>query len=64
MKLKLNTPLETTDIKLIQAEKKNFSDLYDVAKDPQLWVQHNAKDRWQKEIIIITAPKAIRGRPP
>ncbi len=51
MKLKLNTPLETTDIKLIQAEKKNFSDLYDVAKDPQLWVQHNAKDRWQKEIF-------------
>ena len=49
--VKLIKPLEDETIKLVQVEKKHFSDLYNVAKDPKLWVQHNAKDRWQKEIF-------------
>ena len=51
MNLEFTTPLEDETIKLVQVEKKHFSDLYNVAKDPKLWDQHNAKDRWQKEIF-------------
>ena len=46
VKLKLIQPLEDETIKLIQAEKKHFEEMYDVAKDPKLWDQHDARDRW------------------
>ena len=51
VKLKLIQPLEDETIKLIQAEKKHFEEMYDVAKDPKLWDQHDARDRWKKEVF-------------
>ena len=47
--LKLNNPLEDDTIKLVQTEKIHFEEMYEVAKDPLLWEQHNKKERWQKD---------------
>ena len=51
IKLKLIQPLENNNFKLIQAEQKHFSEMYGVAKDPLLWDQHDARDRWKKEVF-------------
>ena len=51
MKLKLSTPLEDDTIKLLQTEESHFGEMYEVAKDPLLWEQHN-EDRWRKEIFL------------
>ena len=61
IKLKLNHSLEDETIKLIQAGKKHFSEMYNVANDPQLWDQHNAKDRWQKEIFSKFFNKGLKN---
>ena len=51
IKLKLIQSLENNNFKLIQAEQKHFSEMYGVAKDPLLWGQHDARDRWKKEVF-------------
>ena len=35
--------------------------MYDVAKDPQFWVQHNAKDRWEKEMFSKFFKKGLEN---
>ena len=44
-------PLENDSVSLVQAEQKHFDEMYEVAKDPKLWDQHNAKDRCKKEVF-------------
>ncbi len=51
MVLKLTTPLENNNILLVQAEESHFEEMYQVAKDPLLWDQHNERERWRKDIF-------------
>ena len=51
MILKLTTPLENNNILLVQAEESHFEEMYQVAKDPLLWDQHNERERWRKDIF-------------
>ena len=60
MKLKLSTPLEDDTIKLLQTEESHFGEMYEVAKDPLLWEQHN-EDRWRKEIFLKFFEKGLKN---
>ncbi len=51
MVLKLTTPLVNNNILLVQAEESHFEEMYQVAKDPLLWDQHNERERWRKDIF-------------
>ena len=39
------------NILLVQAEESHFEEMYQVAKDPLLWDQHNERERWRKDIF-------------
>lgn len=43
--------LENDNVILNPLEEKHFDALYEVASDPEIWVQHPNKDRWQKDIF-------------
>jgi len=61
IKSKLILPLEDEIIKLIQAEQIHFNEMYEVAKDPLLWDQHDAKDRWKEEIFLKFFKKGLEN---
>jgi RimJ/RimL family protein N-acetyltransferase len=44
--MNFNNNLSHQDIRLQIMQQKDFNDLFEVAKDPQIWDQHDAKDRF------------------
>ncbi|WP_316818976.1 GNAT family N-acetyltransferase [Pedobacter nyackensis] len=51
MNFSIQSILENEQIKLVPLTPADFEDLYLVASDPEIWVQHPNKDRWQREIF-------------
>ena len=38
-------------LSLIKTEENHFEALYEVARDPLIWEQHPAQDRWRPEVF-------------
>nr|WP_070958919.1 GNAT family N-acetyltransferase [Hyphomonas sp. Mor2] len=38
-------------ISLVPATEADFEPLFAVAADPEIWAQHTARDRWQREVF-------------
>ena len=47
MDFKVN--FEDNELVIEQLQKEEFNDLYNIAKDPEIWKQHHENDRWKKE---------------
>ena len=43
--------LEGQSFNLVQTEPQHFDALYQVASDPELWVQHPQSDRWKPDVF-------------
>ena len=44
---------EDNDLIIKQLKQEEFNDLYNIAKDPNIWKQHPENDRWKKEKFAI-----------
>lgn len=51
MNFNLQPTLENDLVKLRKLKSSDFEKLYDVAKDPLIWEQHQNADRWKTEIF-------------
>ena len=49
-----------TSLRPLRAD--DFDALYAVASDPEIWVQHPANDRWQKDVFRHFFDDAIKGK--
>ncbi len=47
---------------LYPLEEKDFEELYAVASDPAIWVQHPNKDRWKRDIFRNFFDGALQSR--
>jgi RimJ/RimL family protein N-acetyltransferase len=63
--LKLSIDLQPTltnkNIILTPLKEEDFSVLYTVAADPEIWMQHPNKDRWKKDIFSTFFEGAIQS---
>lgn len=54
--------LENTQVIMIPLKETDFEMLYEVASDPEIWEQHPAKDRYQKEVFQLFFDGAIASK--
>lgn len=52
---------EDEDLIIKQLKQDEFNDLYNVAKDPNIWKQHPENDRWKKEKFKIFFKNGIEN---
>lgn len=62
MNFSIQTILENEQIKLIPLIPADFEDLYQVASDQAIWVQHPNNDRWKKEVFQLFFEDAINSK--
>ena len=53
--------LENEEIKLIPLAEHHHEDLFDVASDPEIWVQHPNSDRYQKDVFAEFFKTALKS---
>ncbi|MFD2599449.1 GNAT family N-acetyltransferase [Sphingobacterium corticis] len=61
MQLNLQPILENENLALIPLESNDFSSLYRIASDPNIWTQHPNNDRWKMEKFDIFFSNAIQS---
>ncbi len=61
MTINLQTILENEAIALIPLQEADFSTLYALASDPEIWKQHPNKDRWKEDVFRIFFEGAIQS---
>ncbi len=61
MELNLQPILENKIVALYPLVKADFNELYKVASDPKIWIQHPNKDRWQRDVFKHFFDEAIIG---
>ena len=54
--------LENDLVKIIPLKESDFERLYEVASDPEIWEQHPAKDRYQKEVFQLFYDGAVESK--
>ncbi|KLT63866.1 GNAT family N-acetyltransferase [Pedobacter sp. BMA] len=54
--------LENDQFKLSPLKENDFSVIYDVAADPEIWAQHPNQDRWQREVFQTFFEGALQSR--
>jgi len=54
--------LENDVVRLQPLNENHFNALYEIASDPLIWLQHNEKDRYKKEVFQQFFSKAIESR--
>ena len=54
MTFDLRTNLENNAFRLVQTKEDHFEELYKLANNPSIWEQHPEKDRWKKNLKIIS----------
>jgi len=59
--LEFSKPLENEIVLLLPLQNKDFEDLFLVASDKEIWVQHPQNDRWKKEIFRDYFESAIQS---
>ncbi|HCG90913.1 MAG TPA: GNAT family N-acetyltransferase [Dehalococcoidia bacterium] len=59
MNFKVN--FEDDQLLIKQLKKEEFNDLYNIAKDPNIWKQHHENDRWKKEKFSIFFENALEN---
>lgn len=57
-KLRVET-LEDGIVKLKLLKKSDFETLFDVASDPEVWLEHPIKDRYKREVFQIYFDQAL-----
>lgn len=62
MNINLQPSLENEHIMLRPLLEHDFDALYEVASDPEIWVQHPNKDRWKKGVFKTFFEGAIQSR--
>jgi RimJ/RimL family protein N-acetyltransferase len=58
----LQPNLENELVTLRHLKKNDFEDLYQVAKDPEIWKQHPVPNRYQKEEFSIFFKEALASK--
>lgn len=61
MHFNLQPLLENEKIILVPLLPEDFEELYIVAADPDIWIQHPNKDRWKKEVFKTFFEGAIES---
>ncbi|MDI9338817.1 MAG: GNAT family N-acetyltransferase [Alphaproteobacteria bacterium] len=56
------TTLENDLLILQPLIESDFEDLYQVASDPKIWLQHPNQDRWKKEVFKIFFEGALNSK--
>nr|WP_121272309.1 GNAT family N-acetyltransferase [Pedobacter schmidteae] len=51
MNFSIQPTLENERIKLVPLTTTDFEAMYQVASDPEIWMQHPNKDRWKHEVF-------------
>ncbi|MBV8325190.1 GNAT family N-acetyltransferase [Chryseobacterium sp.] len=54
--------LENKTIILYPLEEEDFSTLYAVASDPEIWEQHPNKDRWKEDVFKTFFDDAMKSK--
>lgn len=62
MNLRLPTKLENDRVVLYLLQPTDFKDLYAVASDPEIWLQHPNKNRWKKAVFHTFFAGAIESQ--
>jgi RimJ/RimL family protein N-acetyltransferase len=62
MNFSIQPVLENDFILLLPLQAEDFEDLYAVASDPNIWVQHPNKDRWRKEVFQVFFEGAMQSK--
>lgn len=61
MSVDLQPILENESIVLFPLQEKDFTILYAVAADPEIWRQHPNKDRWKEEVFRTFFEGAVQS---
>ena len=62
MNFSIQPVLENDFILLLPLQAEDFEDLYAVASDPNIWMQHPNKDRWKKEVFQVFFEGAMQSK--
>lgn len=62
MSFSIQPLLENDTVILLPLKENDFEDLYEVASDEMIWVQHPNKDRWKKEVFQSFFEGAIKSK--
>jgi len=62
MNFSIQQILENGRVKLVPLTASDFDELYHVASDSEIWVQHPNKDRWRKEIFQQFFEGAVKSK--
>ncbi|GEN76938.1 GNAT family N-acetyltransferase [Chryseobacterium hagamense] len=61
MNFSIQTVLENETYQLIPLQQGDFESLYEVASDPEVWMQHPNKDRYKREVFETFFQGAIES---
>jgi len=61
MSINLQPTLQNDSLTICPLHQEDFIDLYAVAADPEIWMQHPNKDRWKNEVFQIFFEGAMKS---
>lgn len=61
MKLETQPTLENDQVILLPLQEGDFENLYSVASDPAIWIQHPSKDRWKRDVFQVFFEGAMQS---
>jgi RimJ/RimL family protein N-acetyltransferase len=61
MVFNIQPTLQSQQALLLPLKEEDFEELYQVASDPQVWMQHPNRDRWKKEVFEVFFKGAMQS---